>query len=263
MLLIIKVLNILGFISAIFYTLVPSVFLYVLFKFSALQEESLSILGILFLYINALIYFVRRMVDQKDIDVRDFCNLAGAYLGFIYLVLYIKFFFYKTEKNKFWLFIILITVSSIIVIIFELFTKKKEKVTDAIEWIGIIFNILEYLPIGFNLIYLLKNKISQRFTLLGAVCGLINTIIWLIWAIIYTINEKDKKIHSIIANIFGMSLCIFQIVIYYLFKKDDITPLKQDDNKATVLSSTKDENDKNKNENENEQKDKSEIEDFI
>ena len=260
MLLIIKVLNILGFIIAIIYTLVPSVFLYILFKFSVLKEESLSILGILFLYINALIYFVRRMVDQKDIDVRDFCNLAGAYLGFIYLVLYIKFFFYKTEKNKFWLFIILITVSSIIVIIFEFFTKKNEKVTDAIEWIGIIFNILEYLPIGFNLIYLLKNKISQRFTLLGAICGLINTIIWLIWAIIYTINEKDKKIHSIIANICGMSLCIFQIVIYYLFKKDDITSLKQDDNKATVLSSsTKDDDNKN----ENEQKDKSEIEDFI
>ena len=260
MLLIIKILNILGFISAIIYTLVPSVFLFVLFKFTALQEESLSILGILFLYINALVYFVRRMVDQKDIDVRDFCNLAGAYLGFIYLVLYIKFFFYKTEKTKFWIFIILITVSSIIVIIFEFFTKKNEKITNAIEWIGIIFNILEYLPIGFNLIYLLKNKISQRFTLLGAICGLINTIIWLIWAIIYTINETDKKIHSIIANICGMSLCIFQIVIYYLFKKDDITSLKQDDNKATVLSSsTKDDDNKN----ENEQKDKSEIEDFI
>ena len=261
--LIIKVFNALGFMSAIVYTLVPSVFLYVLFKFSVLKEESLSILGILFLYINALIYFVRRMADQKDIEVRDFCNLAGAYLGFIYLILYVKFLFYKTEKNKFWFFIILIIVLSVIIIVFEIFTRKNGEFTKAIEWIGVIFNILEYLPLGFNLIYLVKNKISQRFTLLGAILGLINTIIWLIWAIIYTINEKEKKIHSIIANIFGLLLCLFQIGIYYIFKKDDITTKKkEDDNKEKILSTNKDD-DNNRNDSENKQGGSSEIEDFI
>ena len=168
-----------GFITAIAYTFVPSIFLYVLLKFNVLSEESISILGILSLYINAFIYFFNSIIEPKEIQAYDLCNLFGTYLGFIYLLLYIKYLFYNTEKKKFFLFIGIIILSSILVFIFELFINKK-----VIEWIGVIFNILEYLPLGFNLFYLIKNKISQNFTLFGSIIGLFNAIIWLIRAII-------------------------------------------------------------------------------
>lgn len=244
-----------GFITAIAYTFVPSIFLYVLLKFNVLSEESISILGILSLYINAFIYFFNSIIEPKEIQAYDLCNLFGTYLGFIYLLLYIKYLFYNTEKKKFFLFIGIIILSSILVFIFELFINKK-----VIEWIGVIFNILEYLPLGFNLFYLIKNKISQNFTLFGSIIGLFNAIIWLIRAIILNIEKKANKYHSIVANIFGILLCIFQIIIYFLFKKEQISlPNKNNEEKEKIMVNEKD----NKNINDKEKKDSSEIEEFI
>ena len=248
-----------GFITAIAYTFVPSIFLYVLLKFNVLSEESISILGILSLYINAFIYFFNSIIEPKEIQAYDLCNLFGTYLGFIYLLLYIKYLFYNTEKNKFFLFIGIIILSSILVFFFELFINKKEK-NYIIEWIGVIFNILEYLPLGFNLFYLIKNKISQNFTLFGSIIGLFNAIIWLIRAIILNIENKANKYHSIVANIFGILLCIFQIIIYFLFKKEQISlPNKNNEEKEKIMVNEKD----NKNINDKEKKDSSEIEEFI
>lgn len=244
-----------GFITAIAYTFVPSIFLYVLLKFNVLSEESISILGILSLYINAFIYFFNSIIEPKEIQAYDLCNLFGTYLGFIYLLLYIKYLFYNTEKKKFFLFIGIIILSSILVFIFELFINKK-----VIEWIGVIFNILEYLPLGFNLFYLIKNKISQNFTLFGSIIGLFNAIIWLIRAIILNIEYRANKYHSIVANIFGILLCIFQIIIYFLFKKEQISlPNKNNEEKEKIMVNEKD----NKNINDKEKKDSSEIEEFI
>ena len=248
-----------GFITAIAYTFVPSIFLYVLLKFNVLNEESISILGILSLYINAFIYFFNSIIEPKGIQAYDFCNLFGTYLGFIYLLLYIKYLFYNTEKNKFFLFIGIIILSSILVFLFELFIIKKRN-NYIIEWIGVIFNILEYLPLGFNLFYLIKNKISQNFTLFGSIIGLFNAIIWLIRAIINNIENKANKYHSIVANIFGILLCILQIIIYFLFKKEQISlPNKNNEEKEKIIINEKD----NKNINDKEKKDSSEIEEFI
>ena len=60
---------------------------------------------------------------------------------------------------------------------------------------------------------------------MGAYVGVINTILWLIWSIIKTfisIEDNGKKFHSFVANIFGLLLCLSQLGLYYLYKKDDI-----------------------------------------
>ena len=234
----------LGFVTAIIYTLIPAVFVYLL-RLNIFKEESLSILGILFLYINGFVYFVKTAVDPKGIEVMDFCNLIGAYLGFCYLVVYIKYFFYKTEKHKFYFFIGIIVFLSGIVFTIEYFTRKIENITILIEWFGVIFNILEYLPIGFNLMFLLKNKMPQKFTLLGGFIGLINKIVWLAWSIVTSIKEeKGKKIHSLIANIFGLLLCIFQIIIYFKFNNEDEI-IKINDNKKNNIIATNSDNSEN------------------
>ena len=230
-------LNSLGFITAIIYSIIPAVFLYLL-RLNVFKEENISILGILFLYINGFVYFFKTAVDPKGIEVMDFCNLIGAYLGFVYLIVYIKYLFYKTEKNKFYFFICVIVFLSALIFAIEFLTRKIENIAKLIEWIGVIFNILEYLPLGFNLKYLLNNKISQKFTLLGGFIGLINTIVWLTWAIVTSIKEKErKKIHSVVANIFGLSLCIFQIIIYFKYRNEDEI-IKIDDNKSDRITTT-------------------------
>ena len=47
--------------------------------------------------------------------------------------------------------------------------------------------------------------------------GFINALIWLVWAITRMIKD-DEKIHSLIANIFGILLSLLQISIYYIFR---------------------------------------------
>ena len=119
------ILDYICFFSAIIYTLVPAIFLYIL-QLKLFNEESLSILGILFMYSNAFIYFVLSACNSEKIEVMDFCNLAGAYLSLIYLFLYLKHLFYKTEKQKFFIFMSIIILTSVLVFLVEYFTKKQE-----------------------------------------------------------------------------------------------------------------------------------------
>ena len=157
-----EILNLFGFLTATAYTLVPIIFLYQLYS-NVLNEERLSIIGILCLYFNGLIYFIRSIVFYKEeIDIRDFCNLAGAYLGFIYIVIYLKYVYYKTNKKKFVLLIVIITLSSLVFFLLEILMRKNDILMNVVEWVGVIFNICEYLPIGFSLFHLIKNKISEN-----------------------------------------------------------------------------------------------------
>ena len=109
-----KILDYICFFSAIIYTLVPAIFLYIL-QLKLFNEDSLSILGILFMYSNAFIYFVLSACNSKEIQVMDFCNLGGAYLSLIYLFLYLKHLFYKIEKQKFFIFMSIIILTSLLV----------------------------------------------------------------------------------------------------------------------------------------------------
>lgn len=223
------------FISAITYTLVPVIFLYQL-KNNVLKQERLSIIAILCLFLNGLIYFVRSVVyENEEIDVRDFCNLAGAQLGFLYLIIYLKYLYYKTDKTKFYIPLVIIILSSAVIILIEYLIKDNDLLFKIVEWIAILFNIFEYLPMGFNFIYLIKNQISEKYTLLGGFVGLINTAIWLLWAI-----YRGDKIHSLIANIFGLILCISQCLLFFIFRKEETDENKNEEEENESINDKND-----------------------
>ena len=190
------------------------------------KQEKMSIISIICIYFNALIYFVLCAVIKNEIEVMDFCNLQGTYLGIIYIILYYKYLYYDDNKLKFCLISLLVILLTVIVAVLEYLLKEKDYFLNTINWIGVIFNIGEYLPIGFSLIYLIKNKISEKYTLYGALVGIINTALWLIWAIIKTftsleIGEDDEpKYHTFIANIIGFLLCLSQIILFYKNQKE-------------------------------------------
>lgn len=229
-------LDILGFLSAIAYTLVPGIFIYQL-RHKVLIKERLSIIAILSLYLNGLIYFIRSIVynEKEELDVRDFCNLIGAQLGLVYLFFYLKNIYYETKIKIFIVSSLIIILLSIGIILIENFIGQNELLMKIVEYVGVLFNILEYLPMGFDLIFLIKNKISEKFTLFGAFFGLINTIIWLIWAI-YNLTNNKKKIHSLIANIFGLLLCILQISIFFIFRKEEEIEEEQNNDEEEKLN---------------------------
>ena len=179
----------------------------------------------------------------------DFCNLAGFYLGLIYLILYLYFVYFKSNKKKFIIFLVVIVVVSVAVWLIIKFTVKKDNIADKIfNWIGVVFNVLEYFPIGFSIIYLIKNKISEKFTLFGAFFGLLNSTTWLAWAIKSQRDGADL-IHSIVANSLGICLTISQFVLFLVFRKnaieeEDIVNTTEED-KITEIVKEKEEEIKN------------------
>ena len=227
-----------AFITQVLYNLVPINFMFFLF-YGYIQKERASILGITFLYSNAFIYFWTSIYHKNTEGVNhlDFCNLIGFFFGLIYFIFYHYILYYEKDLKRFLIPIIsLIVISILIFIIISIFVNKKENfVYILFNWyIGTILNILENLPLGFDIIYLIKNKISEKFTLLGASVGFINNIIWLIWAI-KKVNIGENRDYSIIANIFAICLHILIFFLFFIFmkKKPDINENKNSENFIT------------------------------
>lgn len=255
-----------GFFTQNLYNLVPIIFLIQL-KLGLLKPERLTCFGILCLYGNAFIYFflsIFHKEEDEELDPLNFCNLAGAYLGFVYLILYFYHMYFKTNK----LYSILFTISLALVsgIVFIIISKTIDNSDDKISfhifnWIGAIFNVLENLPLGFNIIYLIKNHISEKFTLIGASIGIINEIIWLSWAI-YSIKVNNNNLyHSVIANALGICLQITQFFLYFYNPKDED---EDEENNAPLNNSGEIEdnsnNEKINNSNNNKEEEKNEPE---
>jgi hypothetical protein len=213
-----------GFLTQILYILTPIAFVIQL-KNGVLHQERVSIFGLLSLYCNAVIYFltsIYKTQSGKDIDPLDFCNMGAFYLGFIYLVVYIYFIHYKANKMKGIIFIIILIVGTLIVWLVIHFTIEKGNIWDEIfSWIGVVFNVTEYFPLGFSIIYLIKNKISEKYTLFGATFGFVNCTAWLSWAINACFVNHDNLYHSLVANSLGICLEIAQFTLFFLFRNKD------------------------------------------
>ena len=199
-------------------------------KAGVIHHERVSIFGLLSLYSNAFIYFFTSLNKRvtSEIDPLDYSNLLGAYAGLMYLLFYIYFVHFKKDKKRGIIFTVILVVVSVIVEIIILFTvKEKDSVGDKIfSWLGVIFNVTEYFPLGFSIIYLIKHKISEKFTIFGAFFGLLNCIAWLAWAI-HAVYEGSNLWHSIVANCLGICLEITQFILIFLFRRKD-----EDDNIA-------------------------------
>ena len=89
------------------------------------------------------------------------------------------------------------------------------------NWLGVIVNMFENLPLGFNIIYLIKNKISEKYTLFSAFFGFINECVWLSWAINGKFVNGDDLVHSIVANIFGVGLQFTLFFIFFKYRKNE------------------------------------------
>lgn len=213
-----------GFFTQIIFVLTPIVFVIQL-KNNVLKRERVSIFGLLGIYCNAFIYFLTslyKVPEGGDINPLDFCNLVGAYVGFVYLMIYIYYVYFKYNKQIAAIFVGTIVVVSIIVWLIVKYTVESGNIADQIfNWLGVIFNVCEYFPMGFSIIFLFRYRISEKYTLFGAFFGLINTVAWLTWAIHGQATGADL-VHSIAANSIGILLQLTQFVLFFMFRGDNL-----------------------------------------
>ena len=185
-------LDFLGFVSNICYVLTPILY-NLLFDYNTFEIESISILAVFSMYCNAFIYFFLGLFGESSGNsfvLRDYCNLIGTFLGLVYLAIY----FYERYKDE---------------------SIKKLILNYLFKWIGVFPNVLEYFPIGLNICYLIKNKKAKKFLVVGGTFGLINSIVWFIWAIHFTITHKEEpQYHSICANFLSISMIFLQFFIF-------------------------------------------------
>ena len=130
--------------------------------------------------------------------------------------------YYKVNKLHSLLLILAVILTSGIVFIIIAFTVDNSENNIALQifnWIGVIFNVLENFPLGFNIIYLIKNHISEKFTLIGATVGIVNVIVWFSWAMYSVLVNGSNLYHSIIANFLAICLHITQFVIFFYNRK--------------------------------------------
>ena len=209
-------LDYLAFTTQVIYNLIPITFIYQL-KYGVINLERTSIFGIFCLYFNAFIYFwtsIKFPQKKDEINPLDFCNLLGIILGFFYIFIYYYYLYWEINKEKFLIiFCFLIIISLLVFLIIFNINKKENFLFYLFNYlIGLIFNIFENFPLGFSILYIIRNKISEKYTLFGATCGIVNTFVWLIWAI------KHKLFYSIIANVISICLHLFQFFLFFNFK---------------------------------------------
>ena len=137
--------------TQILYNLIPIVFIIQL-KHGVLKKERLSYIGILCLYSTAFLYFwvsIYRRNEGDEIDPLDFCNMAGAYLGLIYLFIYIYFIYYITNKllGIILIFILCLVSAGVFLLIRNTVDNKEDNVWVKIyNWVGVVFNISRCFP---------------------------------------------------------------------------------------------------------------------
>lgn len=243
------------FITQVLYNLIPITFIYQLF-YGVIKRERASVIGLTFLYLNGFIYFWTSIFhynyndDFSKTNPLDFCNLIGFFLGLIYFIVYHYFFYFHKNWIKFTMPIISLIIVSItmLILIFIHIDENENTYYKIFNWyLGTICNILENLPLGFDLIYLIKNKISEKFTLFGASSGILNTTIWLIWAI-RKVMAGENKIYIIAANSVAISLHILQFFLFFKFRKEEEDISEDNYNETNDISSynEKDDHDEEK-----------------
>ena len=200
--------SLIGFITSFLYYLSPFQFLYNL-MIGNLNKKYIAIYGLLVL---------RDSMNQ--IRSMEFCNLIGVCFCFIYMILYLKYNYSNFHKV---ISMIIFFIGTIVIIIVEYYLlticKKNNYIIlqYAILYFDSLVNVLMYLPIGFNLLQIIRNKIPESIIFNTSILGLLNCISWFLFGIM----SETLDWHILISNLLGGILCFFNIILYFHYQKDN------------------------------------------
>lgn len=195
----------LSFIFGLLFFISPSILFYKLIR-KKITFDKIPIILTLINNLNCLLW------DIYGIRIKDtFLTLNNSifyFLTFICVCLY--FYFYSKEeilKTIEIILIILIISISISLFCFLVIINK-----DVIGYIAMVINFIMYLGPGQNIYKVFQNGNYNYLPIWSSITGLLNAIICFIYGLII------KKISIQIVNGFGIFICLFQVVVYFIFK---------------------------------------------
>ena len=204
------------FISSILFSLSQSYIVYNVKINEKLGLKYTSSFSIISCLIYQLIWFNYYL---KNDDSICWCYFVGSLFSFIWISIYL--FFYSKEnqekKNLYFFLYIFIIIDLIFEICFvenDILDNDKDTGKTVIDIISSIFNILMYIIPGTNIFEIFK-ELNNRYILFPiSIIAFFNSLIWLFYGII-----KNKNVY-LYTNINGICICIIQIIIYFLLRKN-------------------------------------------
>lgn len=207
-----------GFTTAILFFLAPGTVIYGLNK-GSVQINSISGLSIISCYFNCAIWTfssaILRENDKDALQYLGYCNYSGMLISFIWTVIYL---YHFTSKKilKFVVYtftIVDITIEALIVYFISK-ANGSETINTIMTYIATVFNILMYLNPGLNILRVMQTGNSRMIYLPSVILGLFNSLFWLLFGCF-----SEGKVHAIVANAFGLVICLFLAVLYFIFNK--------------------------------------------
>ena len=205
-----------GFITAICFYLAPGAIIYNLVKNND-NINNVSGLSIIACYFNCLLWVaasINSRNETKDDDLKYLiiCNYTGWLLCLIWTIVYL---YYFTEKKLFKFSVYLFTIIDLSAesFLFMRSQRNNNSIPEYINYIAAVFNIVMYFNPGLNIIHIIRTSNNKMIYLPGAILGAVNALLWLSFGI------PTNKLHVIIANAAGLVICLFLIVLYYIYDK--------------------------------------------
>ena len=170
---------------------------------------------------SQLIWFIYYRIRISDNNI-CWCYLTGASLSFILAIVYSYFYSREYQKNILVYFVLYILIFADLVfeIVFlerDLLTyKDKNHVNKGVILFACFLNLLMYIIPGSNICKMFKELDPNYLSFPISVCGILNSLIWLL----YGIRNDDNKKAYIYTNIIAMIICLLQILFYFTFKNN-------------------------------------------
>jgi uncharacterized protein with PQ loop repeat len=229
----------LGFILGLIFGISP----YTYFKKIQLHEINLPdipLLMLIFNYLNNQLWLAYGILLKEFIMI--FGNIINLIINIVFIIWYIYYYVDKQNKKCSYYSGILILISIFLfLILVNLFPEK------LLGKSAMIFNILMFFGPCQNIFKVIKTGNYKLLSILSSSIGFVMSFCWVLYGVFI------KNINSIIPNLFGVILCLIQILFYLIYKykiSEDKKYIFSNKNNNTEIEVKIENNNNNNNDNE-------------
>lgn len=210
-----NVISVLAFTTTIFFSLSQSYIVYIVKRNEKSGLKTTSLFSIISCLIYQLIWFIYYRIEEKNNIC--WCYLVGTIFSYIWTLIYLYYYSKEIIKKRYlYLFLYIFSISDLIIEIWFIEKDIMKNKKNIIKIISCFFNVLMYITPGLRIFSFFKELDSGYISFPISIIGLLNSFIWLLYAIIS--NDENNKKYYLYTNIFGISFCIMQIICNFIFK---------------------------------------------